>query len=524
MALSEADRDGLLEATDVERLAIAAFLIGRDAENIDLLARGHQAFLAAGDPARAARCAFWLGFRLMDAGDQAQANGWLGRARRLLDDGGLDCAERGYLLLPTAIHHTITGQFDAARATFADAVAIGERFQDRDLVILARHGEGRALIMLGRTAEGTALLDEVMVAVTSGDAGAIVVGTIYCSVLSVCSQIFDVRRAREWTAALTRWCATQPDLVPFRGECLVRRAEVLRLQGAWPEAMQEAQRANEVLPRAPGGGQPIIGAAFYQMAELHRLRGEFAQADEAYRQAGQWWRKPQPGPALLRLDQGQVDAARAAIRRVLDEAQDPKVRAGCLGACVEILLAAGDVAAARAAADELSGIATRWDAPFLNAVAAHARGEVLLAAADPRAALPVLRAACAAWIDLDAPYEVARCRLLLGRACRAVGDHDAADVEFAAARQTFHRLGAQPDLARLDALTPAEPAPGGLSARELQVLRLIAAGKSNRDIARDLAISEKTVARHVSNIFTKLDLSSRTAAAAYAYRHGLARP
>jgi ATP/maltotriose-dependent transcriptional regulator MalT len=286
--------------------------------------------------------------------------------------------------------------------------------------------------------------------------------------------------------------------------------------------MQEAQRAHEVLPRAPG--QPIVGAAFYQMAELHRLRGEFAQAEEAYRQAAQWWRKPQPGPALLRLEQGQVDAARAAIRRMLDEAQDPNVRATCLGPCVEILLAAGDAVGARTAADEVARIARELDAPFLHAVTARARGEVLLAAGDARAALPLLRAACTAWLDLGAPYEAARCRVLVGRVCRALDDHDAARVEFEAARQAFAQLGAKPDLARLDALTPREPAPGGLSAREVEVLRFIAAGKSNRDIAGELGISEKTVARHVSNIFTKLGLGSRTAAAAYAYRHGVAQP
>lgn len=519
--LAAADLESPLAPDDRERLAIAAFLIGRDRDVLDHLARAHQEHLDQGHPAHAARCAFWLGFRLIDSGDHAQGGGWLARAGRVLDDGKLDCVERGLLLLPVGFQHMATGDFAAAYDTFSQAAAIGQRFGDRDLVILARNGQGRSLIPQGRIPEGAALLDEAMVGVTSGEASAIVAGMVYCSVLSACHEMFDWRRAREWTAALTRWCAAQPDLVPYRGECQVRRAEVLRLQGAWPNAMEEAQRAQLALSSPPG--QPAVAAAFYQVAELHRLRGDFAHAEEAYRQAAQWARKPQPGLAQLRLVQGQVDAARAAIRRTLDEAKLPRVRAMALGPCVEIMLAAGDIAAARAAADELAEIATHFDAPFVQAVSAHAQGAVLLAEGDKRGALDVLRAAWSAWLELDAPYEVARTRVLMGLACRQLADDDAARVELDAARNTFRSLGAAPDLARLDALArPGKAAaPGGLSAREIEVLHSIAAGKSNRAIAQELGISEKTVARHVSNIFTKLGLASRAAATAYAYQHGL---
>ena len=320
---------------------MAAYLIGRDAESGDLLARAHNEFAGRSAPVGAARCAFWLALRLFDRGDQAQAGGWLGRARRLLDDGRHDCVEQGYMRLPLAMQHLAKGDLAAAYDAFGEAVAYGERFGDRDLVTLARHGQGRALINLGRPAEGVALLDEVMVAVTAGDASPIVAGMVYCSVLSVCREIFDLRRAREWTAALTRCCASQPDLVPYRGECLVHRAEILRLQGAWPDAMDEARRANALLSQPPG--QPAVGSAFYQVAELHRLRGAFAEAEEAYRQAAQWLRRPRPGLAQLRLVQGEVDAARAAIRRALDESTDQRTRAALLGPCVEILLAAGDI-------------------------------------------------------------------------------------------------------------------------------------------------------------------------------------
>ncbi|HEV2922199.1 MAG TPA: LuxR C-terminal-related transcriptional regulator, partial [Actinomycetota bacterium] len=389
------------------------------------------------------------------------------------------------------------------------------------LVTLARVGQGRALLRLGETAAGVALRDEVMVAVEAGDVSAIVAGDVYCTVIEGCQEIFDLGRAQAWTAALTHWLASRPDLVAYHGQCLVHRAEIMTLRGAWRNAMEEAERASERFLRGPD--HPAAGAAFYQQAELHRLRGEFAKAEEAYRQASRWGRMPQPGLALLRLAQGQVDAAQAAIRRVMEEASDRVTRSNLLAAYVEIMLDAHDVAAARARADELSAIAADLGAPLLGAVAAHAQGAVLLSEGNPPAALDALRQAWSAWQELEAPYEAARVRVLLGLACRELGDQEGAEMELDAARGVFQQLGAAPDLARVQALSrkPAPKAAGGLTAREVQLLRLVAAGKTNRAIAAELVLSERTVDRHVSNIFTKLGVSSRTAATAYAYEHQL---
>jgi DNA-binding NarL/FixJ family response regulator len=519
--LTAADREAPLAPEDLERLGTAAHLLGREDEGGDIAARAHHEYLARGNARRAARCAFWVAMPLVFKGETARASGWVARGRRLLDAGEHDCVERGYLLLPDAVRSIFEGDSASARAIFDEAASIGERFGDQDLLALARQGHGRALIRLGEIARGMALLDEVMVAVTAGEASPIVAGDVYCSVIEACHEVFDLHRAHEWTAAMTRWCESQTDRIPYRGHCLVRRAEILQLHGAWPDAMQEAERACEWLSRPPP--QRAVGAALYQQAELHRLRGDLAKAEEEYRQASQWGREPQPGLALLRLAQGQIDVARTAICRAVDEAGERRIRSRMLAASIEILLAAGDVPSARSAADELSRIAADLEAPFLRAVSAQAGGAVLLDEGHPRGALTLLRQAISAWRELEAPYEAARVRVLVGLACRALGDEDSAAMELDAARQVFQELGAVSDITRVIQLSrPGAPrASAGLTAREVQVLGLVATGKTNRAIAGELRISEKTVARHVSNIFTKLGLSSRAAATAYAYQHDL---
>ena len=519
--LAAAAREESLGVDDLERLASAAYLVGLREESCRAWARAHQECARAGEVARAVRCAFWLAFGLLNNAELARGGGWIVRGERLLCTHDLDCVEQGYLRYAAALRAVFSGDVSGARVGFGEAATIGERFQEPELATLARIGEGRCLIYLGRTEEGVALLDEAMVAVDARDVSPIAVGDAYCTVIEGCQELFDVRRAQEWTAALSRWCDTHPDVVFYRGQCLIHRAEIMVLRGSWSDALEEVQRASRRLADPPG--QPALAAASYLRGELHRLRGRFADAEDAYRAANELGLEPHPGLALLRLAQGRVDVADAAIRRVLEEAEGAITRARVLGPYVEIVLASGDVRAARAAADELATLASELDQPYLRALAAHFGGAVLLAEDDPQGALVSLRRAWRGWRQIEAAYQAARARVLVALACQSLGDDDGAEMELDAARSVFTELGAGPDLAAAESLSRATAGrmPDGLTAREAEVLALVATGRRNREIAAQLVISEKTVASHVSHIFSKLGLSSRAAATAYAYEHGL---
>jgi DNA-binding CsgD family transcriptional regulator len=519
-SLSLADESSPLAGQDLELLAAAAYLLGHAEECRSALQRAHRAHVPAGEPRRAARCLFWIAFTLLLEGDLAPANGWLARANRLLDHEQ-ECAELGLLLLPDAVMAAAAGDYRGSEAAAARAVAIGARAGDADLVTLGLHFQGRALVREGRLGEGLALLDEAMVAVVAGEVWPPVAGNVYCSMIDACQEISDLRRAQEWTARLAAWWATQPDMVTFTGQCLVHRAEIMQLHGEWPEAVEETKRACARFAHA--ADKYAKGTAFYRQAEVYRERGDFAAAEAAYREASQWGLEPQPGLALLWLAQGKMRAAGAAIGRVVAETTDRLRRVKVLPAYVEIMLAAADVPAARVAADELVEITHDYDMPALRASAGHALGAVLLAEGQARGALGALRAAWDVWRELDVPYEGARARVLIALGCRALGDEDSAALELDAARRVFAELGAAADLAGVGHLTreQTDAEAYGLTPRELQVLRLLATGKTNRAIAADLVIAEKTVDRHVTNIFTKLGISSRAAATAYAYEHRL---
>jgi DNA-binding CsgD family transcriptional regulator len=514
-AFSRADAASPLEPDDLELLTLSLLMLARDDDAVATLERAHHLYLERDETLRAARSAAWIGIHLASRGAIAPASGWLGRAQRLLETWPAEAAEHGLLLIPRVFQHEAAGEFEAGAAAAGEAAAIAERFGDRELSAIALHAQGRMLVRGGRLREGLARLDESMVVVTTRDVWPFVVGIVYCGVILACQEAFEVGRAREWTLALTRWAEQQRDLVAFTGRCLVHRAEILQLGGSWTDALSEARLAAR---RFAETGNPAAGVAHYRQAELLRLQGEFVAAEEAYRDASRFGWEPQPGLAQLRLAQGKVEAALSAIRRSSAEIAEPLKRAALLPAYVEIAVAAGDVDEARRACVELQGIAESFESPMLGALVAHARGAVAFAAGDPRSALSSLREAQLTWHELDAPYEVARTRELVARACSALGDEEAAALELAAARDIFAQLGAAPDLARLSARSRP---PHGLSPREVEVLRLVATGKSNREIASTLVISEHTVARHLQNIYAKLDLSSRAAATAFAFERGL---
>lgn len=517
--LTSADQEDSLQPKDLELFAKAAYLIGNESESNEIWARAYQEFLNKDNIPKAIYCAFWLGMNLFNQGKGAQGSGWMARANRLASDCP-ECAEKGFLLVPQALQHMREDDGDGAYKMFGSTFKLGKRFSNPDLMALGQLGCGQALILQKKISEGTNLFDEAMVAVVSDEVSPIVAGIVYCAVIETCQKIYDLRRAQEWTSALSRWCDSHPELVPYRGQCLVRRAEIMQLHGEWPNAVTEVQRACELLSKPPG--ETAAGEAFYRQGELHRLQGHFSKALEMYRKANKWGRKPQPGLALLRLVQGQPDVAKASIRQLEKEKKDPIDRSQMLPAYVEIMLTAGELQDARKAVDELSKIALQFHANYLDAVARYAEASLLLATGETHPALEKLREAWTLFNGIEAAYESARVRMLIGQACQTLGDKDTADMEFEAARHIFKQLGASPDLDRLYVLTShSSDNIHGLTSREQEVLQLLATGKTNKEIASELFISERTVDRHVSNILGKLNVPSRSAATAYAYEHNL---
>ena len=515
--LSAAGSDALL-AADFADLATAAFLVGRHNDCIQALQRAYQAHLGAGDQHAAVRSAFWLAMTLMDRGEHAVASGWISRADRLLETSEQDTVEHGYVLFFRMLGHILGGDPVTGLDEAATLTSYGRRFSDRDLLAVGLMAQGRCLFYLGRVPEGVRLLDEAMVGVTTGEVSPIFAGHTYCSLIEACQEISDFDRVAQWTTALTTWCGAQVGLVPFTGQCAVHRGQVMRVRGAFEQAIAELDGA---VARYIAAGTPAAaGLAFAEKGELLRIRGAYDAAEEAFEQAVGLGHDPQPAHALLSLARGRTDAACAAVRRVLGEPRDPIHRSQLLPGAIDVLLAGND-AAARPLVAELEAIGAAFDSSSLKAMAGYAVGALALDEDRPEDALEALRAALQTWRELGWPYETARTQVLVGRALRELGDEESAAAELGAAARALAALGAMPAAQEVDRLLAPGPLPGGLTAREAEVLRLVASGSSNPDIAATLFLSEKTVARHLSNIFTKLDVPSRTAAAAYAFDHGL---
>jgi DNA-binding CsgD family transcriptional regulator/tetratricopeptide (TPR) repeat protein len=507
------------DPAELERLADAAWWVADLEESLALRQRAYAGYAASGDGPSAAFVAVRLCFEHFERGEPSIAMGWLMRAERDVRDVSA-CVQHGYVSIAKTFVAQEGGDVDAALQLAERAMEIGQRFGDRDLTAMSIHAQGRVLIKGGRVAEGMALLDEAMTSVIAGELGPHYTGVIFCSVLEACLDLADVGRAGEWSDAAIAWCATMPPEAPFTALCRINRAQVAGLRGAWSQAENEASMVADRV-----GFDPMAAArAFYETGEIRRRIGNVAGAEECFARASEIGFDPQPGLALLRFSQGKVDGALHALRLAVDtETGSVSRRSRLLAAQVDVAIAGDELAIGRAAADELEAIATASEVPALGAAAAAARGAMHLAEGDMQGAIERLRHACTIWQELKLPYEAALARRAYGVALRAAGHDDDATMELRASLTAFERLGAVPDAATVRELL-AEPVllPRGLTAREAEVLRLVATGKTNRDIAADLVISEHTVARHLQNIFAKLDVTSRAAATAFAFEHGLA--
>ena len=503
---------------DSMALATSAYLLGNVDDAVRALQAGYQDRIRSGDSLGAVRFAFWLGLVLNLRGEMAVGGGWIARAQRLLESETEDVVERGYLLIHEFYQHLGRGDFARAGETAARVVEEGRRFTDHDLIATGLMSQGRLLIYSGRVPEGLALLDEAMVEISTADVSPIIAGMVYCAMIEACQELSDFSRAASWTTALTKWCEVQPGLVPFTGQCSLHRGQIMRLHGAYDEALAEYALAQR---RYQAEGTPApAGRALTEQGDVQRIRGRLDEAEAAYQKAAELGHEPQPGLALVWLARGRTAAAISAINRLVAEAQGPVHQSWMLPAAVEILVSAGLVDQARQHSDQLASIASSFGNAALRAMARYAAATVSLASGDTENALGDARESSRLWSEVGSPYESARARVLVARALRELGDEDSATAEFAVARRTFAEMGAAPAAHEVDRLLGRER-PGGLTEREVEVLRLVAAGRSNHEIADVLVLSQKTVERHLSNIFTKLDVPSRTAAAAYAHGHGL---
>ena len=511
---------GTLTPVDWHSLATAAYLVADRDSAIRAWQQAFSLHSTAGERVAAAMDAQWIAYVHNTSGNVAVGGGWVARGLRLLEGEPEDAEARGFFLMHQFYRHLGAGDIASAADCGRQVLAIGQRWGNGDLTAFGLVSQGRMLIYSGQVPEGLTLLDEAMVGLAAGEVSPIGSGNIYCAMIEGCQEISDYRRMTQWTEALNRWCEAQPDLVPFTGQCAVHRGQVLRAQGSFREALDELDLAAE---RYRAEHLDLaIGLSLYERGEVLRILGDLDAAEASYAEAGSHGFEPQPGLSLLWLARGRTSAALASAQRLLDEPAGPVQRARRLPAVVQVLAAAGQTEAARATAAELVTLADEFGCDALAAEAGFAAGLAALAAAEPQDALVPLRRAWKTWIGLGARYDAARARVRIALAYRALGDEESALSELGVAERTFAELGAEPARREAAALLMRTSLPDGLTSREVEVLRLVASGGSNPEIAATLFLSEKTVARHLSNIFTKTGVTSRTAAATYAHHHDLA--
>ncbi|MDQ4097034.1 MAG: LuxR C-terminal-related transcriptional regulator [Actinomycetota bacterium] len=506
-----------MSAAELDRLGESLFWLDRPDDSIAVLGRAFTAHVADGDHAGAAMAAWQLFYDHALVGEMALGNGWLERARREASQAE-DPAVAGFVAVAESDFAAGAGALEDAVTHAERAVKLGRTTGHANLTAMALQANGRALVACGRLDDGITALDEAMVAVVNRELTPLFTGWVYCNALSTCHDLADLTRAIEWSDSAMRWCDDLREGRLYPGICRLHVVELAMLRGTWESAAAMAQQAcDELSSHDPR----YAGEAHYLIGELHRMAGDLDLGEEAFTRAHQLGRVPQPGLGRVRLAQGRLDAAVNGLRLALEPPPlAPLRRTELLAALTEAHLAVGDTDAASAVAAAMADVVVGAASVYLDAVKRTTQAQVLLARDDALAACRCAGEAVARFHALGLPYDEARAREIRGAAARVIDELDTAQLELTAAHDTYQRLGAEPDERRVAALL-GEPPPSPLSSREIEVLRLVARGGTNKEVAGELVVSEHTVARHLSNIYTKLGVGSRSAATAWAYERSL---
>lgn len=501
-----------LSAGDLDMLGRAAWWLGAIRESLAISEEAYLRFRDDGDAPRAAMKALDLALLWFNRGEPVIASGWVNRAKSLLRDLP-EGPENGFLLYLDAALSLGMRDLAPAREAAATLHGLGSSLHSPALTALGLVLGGLVDVYGGSIAAGFAQLDEAMLPVLAGQVPAEWAGDIYCTVIHACHELADLRRMRAWTRATEQWCEQFSGEVVYSGICRIHRWQLRSIEGGWAEAEQAIAQGGEALI---GQNSWIAGEAFYQLGEIRRLRGNAGGAREAYARARGLGIEPQPGQSLLLRAAGDAEAAWAELCAAF-AGRDELECARLLPAGVDIALGLGLLREADELCGRLEDTAAAFATAGFRAWAGHARAAVLISQSRHAEALPLLQAAAREYREVHARHETARLYELFAQVHRGLGAPGIAAADCATALAIYRELGALPDVRRLE----GAKAPGGLTAREIDVLECIVGGASTQDTAAALFISQKTVGRHLANIYAKLGVSSRTAAAAWAHGHGL---
>ena len=510
-AFVRAGEDTPLCTDDLDAMAVAAWRLGRGKESLRVAERVF-AQLARTDPPSAAMKAVDLALAWLTRGDVNIGQGWMNRARRLLD-GAPEGTTHGYLAYLDALTAVMTGDAQALRQRVHELREMCGRLDSPAVTALCNVAEALAAIGDARMAEAYGLIDEAMLPVLADQVPIDWAGDIYCVVLNQCHRLADLPRMRAWTQSMERWCTDFAPSANYGGVCDVHRLQLMagtddygRLEARLVGASRSLEEVNSW----------AAGAGYYELGEVRRLRGDTDGAFAAFARARALGIEPQPGQALLRCRIGDSDTAWTELRVAL-AGEDRLGRMRLLRGAVEVALARGGLDEAERHCAELESGAEAFGTPGFRAWAAHARGAILARREQHTAALERLEAALREYRTQQSRYETAQVYEWMAIAHRGLGEDDLAAADLATAESIYTQLGVEP------AQVCGSGSPGGLTRREIEILTRIASGATNKQVAEQIFISERTVGRHLANIFSKLGVSTRTAAVTWAYTNNVVR-